>query len=588
MDAENTQLKCSYAQGLGSAPFILLDSHKSGEARLYRNPLKIITAFTLDDILPALSQLRCAEAQGYYAAGFLAYEAGYALEAKLRTLPIAPHTPLLWFGIFAQEERVDSAALLPHPDSAWLGTPEPLLQKADYCAAVDTLLEKIAAGDIYEANFTFQARVPCVGEPLALFASIRARAGAAHGALVFTGDAYYLSASPELFFTLKHGQITARPMKGTLPRGGGNAPQDLQNDPKQRAENLMIVDLLRNDLSRVAKAGSVQVPQLFTIEAYPHLWQMTSTVTAALRERLDAVDVLTAIFPCGSITGAPKIRAMELIAEQEANPRGLYTGSIGVLTPQGDADFNVAIRTLCWRDGVAHMGLGSAIVADSQAEAEWQECCDKGTFIASPHNFELLETMRVENGTIALLDLHLARLARSAAILRFSYTREKIIERVISALKPRSSVNEPTRLRLRLSRDGCCTISIDALPATPPLMRVKLVPHTSPRHDFRLHHKTSDRALYDNPRRTSGVDEVVFYDAQSRLTEGSFTNIFVERDGMFLTPDVGLGLLGGVLRQSLLHAGRAKLAELREEDLHNGFYVGNALRGLIPALLVQE
>ena len=244
------------------------------------------------------------------------------------------------------------------------------------------------AGDIYQANLTFPCAVAVPENPLALYAALRDRAGAGHGAVLFTGEDWLLSFSPELFFTLEAGVLTARPMKGTAARGADSASDaaamaQLQADPKQRAENLMIVDLLRNDLSRIAEAGSVVTPDLFHVESYPTVHQMTSTIKARLRAGLGPVDVLRAIFPCGSITGAPKLRAMEVIHEVETGPRGAYTGSIGCISPEGDAAFNVAIRTISVNEGsrLGRFGLGSGVVADSVMQAEWDECLEKGKFL---------------------------------------------------------------------------------------------------------------------------------------------------------------------------------------------------------------
>ena len=423
------------------------------------------------------------------------------------------------------------------------------------------------------------------GHPLALYAAIRPRARAGWGGIVFTGRHWLLSFSPELFFTVVGGRATARPMKGTAP--AGSDPDALRRDPKQRAENLMIVDLIRNDLSRLSKPGTVEVPSLFEVETYPTLLQMTSTVTAELEEGRDAVDLIETIFPCGSVTGAPKIRAMEIIAGLEREQRGPYTGSIGRVAPDGEAAFNVAIRTLVLEKGggVARIGLGSGIVADSVAAEEWRECLAKGGFVATARRFDLIETMRFDpHEGIAELDRHLNRMKRSADALGFAFDRHHARNELQAAT---FFLREARKLRLALSPSGAMAIEARPLPEAPQeAVAVAVAPLPVEPEDFRLRHKTSDRRFYDEAREAAGTFEVVFVDSEGAVTEGSFTSLFVERGGRLLTPPLSRGLLPGVLREALLEEGRAEEADLRAEDLEGGFFVGNAVRGLMAAKLV--
>ncbi|MCW2403996.1 para-aminobenzoate synthetase component 1/para-aminobenzoate synthetase/4-amino-4-deoxychorismate lyase [Sphingobium sp. B1D7B] len=382
------------------APFVLLDDARadgSGSATLFRDPCDIIRADRLADVLPALARVEAAVKTGLHAAGYLSYAAGHAFEARLNgCVPREGDAgPLLWFGLFdaLQPIAADAVdALLPETPVT-IGPIEPMISRADYGRAIGTVLDYIRAGDIYQANLTFPARVAIDGNPLAAYRAIRPRAAAGHGALLRHDDRHVLSFSPESFFTLADGMVTTRPMKGTARRDAdpdrdAAAARDLASDPKQRAENLMIVDLLRNDISRVTEPGSVAVPALFHVEHYPTVHQMISVVEGRLQPQLGPADVLRALFPCGSITGAPKLRAMEIIREVERFGRGLYTGSIGHIAPDGTARFNVAIRTIVLeKDAEAGIvGLGSGIVADSQPEAEWQECLDKGRFLAVGEN----------------------------------------------------------------------------------------------------------------------------------------------------------------------------------------------------------
>jgi len=399
-----------------------------------------------------------------------------------------------------------------------------------------------------------------------------------------------LSLSPELFFALDGDRLTCRPMKGTAPRGA--TPEEdralaekLAGDAKQRAENLMIVDLMRNDLSRVAVAGSVAVPALFAVETYPTVLQMTSTVTATLAPERDAVDVIEALFPCGSITGAPKSRAMAVIAEVEGTPRGLYTGSIGRIDANGDAMFNVAIRTLAIEEGAATLGLGSGIVADSRAPEEWAECAAKGLFVtAGQRRFDLIETMAFDpEAGMPRLERHLARMKASADLFGFSFDRHGARNELQAAT---FRLRTARRIRLVLAASGALAIEVAPLPeARADPIAVRIVPRPVGPRDFRLRHKTSDRAFYDAARQRVGADEVIFEDDQGYLTEGSFSSLFVERDGALVTPPLSRGLLPGVLRAELIETGLAVEGELTAADLAGGFLIGNALRGLMPAIV---
>ncbi|HYI49688.1 MAG TPA: aminodeoxychorismate synthase component I [Allosphingosinicella sp.] len=568
-----------------SAPFVLLDDARpGGKARLFTGLRETIETRDPEAVGDCLERLR-----GRSAAGFLAYEAGHALEARLAPLRAAPSPDapaLLWFGLFDAEEEVDAEALLPDPAGAWAGRARPLISQAEYQSALAAVKAHILAGDVYQANLTFAAEVPVAGHPLALYAALRARARAGHGGIVFTGTHWLLSLSPELFFTLEGGRVTTRPMKGTAPRDAD--PAAFAADPKQRAENLMIVDLLRNDLSRVAKPGSVEVPELFAVETYPTILQLTSTVTAGLEEGLGAIDLIRAIYPCGSITGAPKIRAMEITDALEASPRGPYCGMIGRLAPDGEAAFNVAIRTLTLRDGarVAHLGLGSGIVADSVPEEEWRECLAKGAFVETARRFDLIETMRFDpqDGVIDL-DRHLARMKASADALDFPFDRHE----ARNELQAATFRAGPSRIRMMLGRTGALAIEmrpLEPLPEEP--VEVALAPLPVPAGDFRLRHKTSDRAFYDEARAAAGAFETLFRDPEGFLTEGSFTSLFVERGGKLVTPPLCRGLLPGILRGRLIEEGRAEEGELVEADLALGFYIGNAVRGLVRARLRSE
>jgi len=580
---------------LGPAPFVLLDDARPGgaDARLYRDPVRIVTAKTPDEVRSALAALDAARVDGLHAAGYLAYEAGHALEPKLGTPAVSG--PLLWFGLFRDFETIaadDVAARLPDPAGAWLGRPRPGITRAAYDAAFARVHEWIEAGDIYQANLSFRASVRVLGDPLAAYAAIRGRAAAGYGGIVWTGDDWLLSFSPELFFALRDGELIARPMKGTTPRGATPetdeaAKATLATDPKQRAENLMIVDLMRNDLTRIAAPGSVRVPELFKVETYPTLHTMVSTVSARLAQGTGIGDVLAATFPCGSITGAPKIRAMEVIGAVEPDARGPYTGSIGRIDPNGNAAFNVAIRTLHLprASETASIGLGSGVVADSRAGEEWDECLAKGAFLTRGQlGLDLIETMAFDPAEgIPLLERHLARLKASADALGFAFDRHAARNELQAAT---FRLRGPARVRLLLSRTGNVAIGTAPMPDAPdgPVTVALLARQVAPR-DFRLAHKTSDRSIYT---RNGDAFETLYVDADGYLTEGSFTSIFVKRGGALLTPPLARGILPGVLRAELVESGRAVEAELTPDDLEGEFFIGNALRGLVSAVTVAE
>ena len=598
-------------------PFILLDDARpdgASDARLYRAPAECVVARRPEEVLHALERIEKLGREGYDLAGYLAYEAGLALEPRLA--PLAARRsgaagPLVWFGAFAGYETIPAAqvpqwladnAAGPHGS---IGPAEPQLSPGGYSGKFARLQEAIASGDIYQANLTFQLAASWRGDPLALYAAIRPSALAGYGGIVFDGSHWVLSFSPELFFALRAGAAMVKPMKGTRPRGrdaveDARLATDLAASVKDRAENLMIVDLMRNDLSRVAEPGSVRVEKPFSVESYPTVHQMVSTVRAQLQPGKTAIDLIRALFPCGSITGAPKIRAMELIDAVERDARGVYCGAIGRIDAAGpngtgDAAFNVAIRTLRLTPGEngqgrAVLGVGSAIVADSEGLQEWRECLVKGGFVReTASGFDLIETMAfTPDEGIPLLELHLERIKASAAELGFAFDRHAV-RNAIQALC--FDAGEPRKLRLVAARSGAISLELADMPGPlpdPAVCAVLRLPIET--GDWRLRHKQSDRHFYDQAlaaAREAGAHEALFLRDDGLVTEGSIFNIFVRRgDGMLRTPPVHLGLLPGVLRRSLIDAGEAVEAELRLDDLTDGFLIGNALRGLMPARLL--
>jgi aminodeoxychorismate synthase component I len=386
-------------------PFMILDDARgAGPAFLLSRPSRIFLANTLDQVKPCLTALRQALQDGQIVAGYLGYEAGAAFEPRLAAcLPLSDRQPLAWFGAFDAIAKAPSARTLlppavPLSGELALGWSEP-----EHKRATEAILSFIRAGDIYQANLTFQASLTMTAAPGSHYAALRDRQAAGWGAVLFTGQEWQLSLSPELFFTLEDGELQGRPMKGTATRGEDRradqmAIETLRSCPKERAENLMIVDLIRNDFSRISEHGTVCVPELYSVETYPTVHQMTSRVTSRLKPGCDAIDVIEACFPCGSVTGAPKLRAMEIIAHTETRPRGSYTGSMGIMMPDGSAAFNVMIRTLSCSKGSNHavVNVGSGITDGSRTEMEWNECLAKLAFTGSVAKIRQLTKLGLE------------------------------------------------------------------------------------------------------------------------------------------------------------------------------------------------
>ena len=596
-------------------PFILLDDARSEgavDAHLFERPSDVFVARRPEEVARVLQEANAArEMHGGTLAGYIAYEAGLAIEPKL--MPLAAERtgaegPLVWFGLFDAATAIPAAEVpqwladRASDGPASIGPLDPQVSTGAYLAAFDRLQEAIRAGDIYQANLTFRLAGAARGDPVAIYRAIRPAANAGYGGLVFDGDHWLLSFSPELFFSLKEGKAKVKPMKGTRPRGRSEAEDrafaaELAASLKDKAENLMIVDLMRNDLSRVAVPGSVRVDKPFAVESYPTVHQMVSTVRAELEPGRSAIDMIRALFPCGSITGAPKIRAMELIDQVERDARGPYCGAIGRIGPGGEAAFNVAIRTIRLTPGEndkhhAVLGVGGAIVADSDGMEEWRECLVKAGFVrGAAGGHDLIESMRFEpEEGIALLELHLARMTASAAELGFSCDRHEARNRIHALC---FELAAPAKVRLLCARSGA--LALEAQPLLGPLgaampdpVHCIALPLPVVPGDWRLRHKTTDRHFYEDARavaRDMGADEALLVRPDGLLTEGCYSNVFVELDGALLTPPAALGLLPGVLRRKLLDEGRAREAELTLADLAGGFLLGNSVRGLMKAEL---
>jgi para-aminobenzoate synthetase/4-amino-4-deoxychorismate lyase len=560
-----------------TAPFAFVDfpasrSRPAGSV-LFAHPVDLLEAFRLEEVPAVLRGVDDAVSRGRHAVGFLAYEAAPAFDPALAAWP-AGHLPLAWFAIFDEARSVEHAATSSSAAASW----RPRTDRRAYADALTQVREAIARGDVYQVNHTIRLDVEIRGEPAALYRRLLAAQGPGYGARIHTGRHEILSASPELFFARDGDALLARPMKGTSRRGRWVEEDEaraeaLAASPKERAENVMIVDLIRNDLGRIAITGSVDARSLFDVELRPTVLQMTSTVAATLRPGTSTADIFAALFPCGSVTGAPKIAATQLIARLEPDPRGVYCGAIGHVAPGGEATFSVAIRTLTidHETGRAEYGVGGGITWDSVPELEYDEVVAKAAILtADLPTFELLETMRFEEGVFRRRERHLARLEASATY--FGFDARALRQSAESALEDfaRRAGTAPTaRVRLLVTADGAARIETGALNppfAVPP--RVALAPAPVRRNHRFLFHKTTNRRMYERARASAPqAFDVLLWNEEGELTEFTIGNLVVELDDGAWTPPRDCGLLAGTFRAELLEAGVVRERVLRREDL---------------------
>jgi para-aminobenzoate synthetase/4-amino-4-deoxychorismate lyase len=539
----------------------------------FQNPKQIISAHRIEEVIPALSAIEEHVARdGLYAAGFIAYEAAPAFDSALAVKEDGAF-PLLWFGLYGKPDKVSlPPAQASHQDHPL--TWQPSVQQDAYEKAIERIKHYIEAGDTYQVNFTFRLRSFFTGDPWPFFVELARAQDASYSAFVNTEGWIVCSASPELFFQLDDNGLTSRPMKGTAPRGvmqheDRKQAERLHHSEKDRAENIMIVDMVRNDMGRIAQTGSVHWNSLYEVEKYPTVWQMTSTVKA--RTEADLCEILKALFPPASITGAPKPRTMEIIAELEHTPRRIYTGTVGFWTPGRKAQFNVAIRTVLIdkSTGEAEYGVGGGIVWDSIDTMEFEECQTKARILTQRvPDFALLESMlwTPEEGYF-LLPYHLARLADSAAY--FSYAAD--MEAIRNELASFASTLPKTahKVRLLVAKDGDITLqseSLDAAVAHP--QRCCLVPAPVDSSNPFLYHKTTNRQVYDQVLGSCpGYADCILWNEKGEVTESCIANVVVEMDGELCTPPVQCGLLPGTYRAYLLEQGRVKERVIRIDDL---------------------
>lgn len=558
----------------------------------FHEPLEVLETRRLEEVLPLLRRVEEAARRGHWVAGFVAYEAAPAFDAALETHAPGP-LPLAWFGIYAAPNNVEAEGPPPlreSPQPDW----KPTITEAEYTHAIQAIKEHIARGQTYQVNFTYRLRAEFTGEPYALFAHLVENQPAPYAAFVDTGRYAICSASPELFFE-RHGHtVRSKPMKGTAARARTLAEDNAQacalhHSEKNRAENVMIVDMVRNDLGRVAQVGSVRVPKLFETERYPTVWQMTSTVEAETRAPL--TEIFAALFPCASITGAPKRSTMKIIRALEGTPRGAYCGTVGFIQPNGDAQFNVAIRTVAVdrQRGTTEYGVGSGVVWDSVAAEEWAECQIKARVLnAKRPKFDLLESLKWEPVSgYWLLERHLARLKDSAEYFDFAVNLDEVrarLEALSQTLAP-----APHKVRVTVSHAGkiqCAAAPLAENTSQPLTLAIAPTPIAS--SNVFLFHKITYRKIYEEARAACPeADDILLWNEHGEVTEALTNNLAVKLAGEWFTPPVHCGLLAGTYRAQLIDEGKLRERVILVDELKQAqeLAVLNSVRGWRAARL---
>jgi para-aminobenzoate synthetase/4-amino-4-deoxychorismate lyase len=556
---------------------------------LLQRPTAVIASNRLSEVMGCFLEIGTQTALGLYAAGFVSYEASAAMDSAF-DVHAAEGLPLIWFGLY---DRYEIITLPARRDQAFhLRGWQPSAPVSEYCESIAEINRRIGQGDTYQVNYTFRLRSAFRGNPWGLFLELNSAQPSGYSAYINLGRYHVCSVSPELFFSLEHGKLTCKPMKGTAKRGATTAEDRKQQDwlsssQKNRAENVMIVDVIRNDMGRIAEPGTVHVDELFAIEKLPTVFQMTSTITS--RTTAPISEVFRQMFPCASITGAPKIKTMQIIKQLERDPRGVYTGSIGYISPQSDAQFNVAIRTVVIDEyeNTAEYGVGGGITGDSDADDEYEECLTKaGVLLHRYPEIDLIETLLwTENLGYYLLDQHLERLEDSAEYFQFHYSidelRKKLAQVAIGSVGQR-------RVRLALSRCGKANVESSPLVS---IAGTKVALAWRPISDQTpyLYHKTTYRKHYadliegDFARQVQVADLIAWNEA-GFITESGIANVVIGDQGELFTPPLKHGLLAGVFRQYLMQQGVVQEKDIRVDDLRRAqfIYLVNSVRGWMP------
>lgn len=556
----------------------------------FKNPITIIYTYELSEVVPCLQKVEQYIQAGYYAGGFLTYEAAPAFDPAFQV-----HTngsfPLIWFGIFSEAEAPHKRRVSPFAVQKW----QMDIKEQEYKQQIEHIKQQIEEGHTYQVNYTIPLKSYFTGDSFAYYEQLAASQAANYAAYLQTGNYSILSASPELFFHLKKGVVTTKPMKGTAKRGS-TIEEDKANadwlyySEKNRAENVMIVDLLRNDLSRIAKRGTVRVPELFTIERYPTVFQMTSTVTAEVETNLTSI--FEALFPCGSITGAPKVSTMNIIRNIEKTPRNIYCGAIGYITPEHEAIFNVPIRTVSIDNtsNEATYGVGGGITWDSTTEEEYEEMLAKTLVLEKKKNsFDLLESIRLENGCYPLLAYHLNRMEKSAT--HFSYPFDPLfIKQKLEQIAQQSNTGVH-KLRLLLSKTGQINLDLQPISMLKKQLHVRLATRAINKTNPFFYHKTTNREIYEAfLTERPDADDVLLWNDELQITEFTIGNVVVEIDKKYYTPPVECGLLPGTFRQYVLETKEVQEKIITITDLQqiSNIWLINSVRGWVPVTIERE
>ncbi len=580
---------------------ILLESSRQDDLNnknlLFHTPVEILTTNNLEDIPDIFRRIEKHNKNKQWITGYFGYECGYHFEKIVPSFKNKNSLPLIWLGVYNSPIALKNDLLNSIGSNSKQGILNPtlLIDGTNYKDKISALKELIINGDTYQVNFTDRFEFDFNGDAVDLYFDLRQQQHVPFGAYINIGDSQILSFSPELFFRRNGKDITTKPMKGTSKRGkylneDVQLSEWLQNDEKNRSENLMIVDLLRNDIGRICEPGSVYVNEMFSVEKYETVLQMTSTVNGTLKIEIDYYEIFKSLFPCGSVTGAPKIRTMQIIHELEQQQRGVYCGAIGFISPEQEAVFNVAIRTIELTDGKGSMGVGSGIVFDSIPEKEFEECSLKAAFLLTKQpDFQLLETILWKNG-FSFLEQHLLRMKNSAEYFFNPFHRNNINDSL--KLSKRSFDSQKTyRVRLLLSKSGSAFIEAKEIIEQQILPIIKIASDRSNSNDKFLYHKTTHRELYDRYWRKSNEENIIdyiFLNERDELTEGAITNLFIQKNAKLFTPPLSCGLLNGVYRQEVLRTNPTaseKILTLADIHTADALYICNSVRGWLKVTL---
>ncbi|MCP3027388.1 aminodeoxychorismate synthase component I [Halobacillus sp. A5] len=566
------------------------DSNGKIDPKQFSDPVFVIEAYRIEEVEAAFTKAEQALREGCYVAGSISYEAAPAFDSSYKVSRGA-EWPLVWFGVFEAPVTEEPSF---SEDAYYTSNWEMDGDFTAYTEGLNKIKSAIKLGDTYQVNYTTKLRCLFEGNDLAFYKQVTNNQNSGYSAYLNYGEGRrVVSASPELFFRKEGKRFKTKPMKGTARRGRTFEEDEKQKNAllqseKEKAENVMIVDLLRNDMGKIAASGSVNVTRLFEIETYPTVHQMTSTIEAELEKETSLWEIFSALFPCGSITGAPKVRTMEYIADIERSPREIYCGAIGFMTPQGDAVFNVPIRTIMLEGNKAVYGTGGGVTWDSTSAKEYEEIKAKAQLLFEKRpEFQLLESMKLENGEWPLLPYHINRIRKSARYFNFQFDDKQVYGQLEKWKKQHQEGSY--KVRLLVNENGTVSGGADRIPHSPTRVTCALAKEPIDDKDPFLYHKTTHRSVYD-VHKQEGVFSVLLWNAEEELTEFTIANLVVKKEGEYWTPKVSSGLLAGTLRGKLLEQGKIKERTIYKNELDTceEIWMINGVRGWIQVDLTEE